>query len=111
MEKSKLLSLKLKYIDIRNEIINTIRKSDYEVDVAGDETDKLQGANLLYVQNQLVQKNVMKLKMINRAIDKIDDGKFGDCEECGESIELRRLEVLPGVALCVTCAEHAELHI
>lgn len=111
MEKSKLLSLKAKYIDIRNEIIRTIKNADYEVDVAGDETDKLQGANLLRVQNQLSQKNIMKLESINRAIDKIDEGEYGDCDECGESIDLRRLEALPGVTLCVSCAEHAEFHL
>jgi len=110
MKKKELLALKIKYIELRDNIIQVIKKSDFEIDVAGDEVDKLQGANLLIVQNQISQKNILKLESLNRAIDKIDDGDFGDCEECGESIELRRLEVLPGVTLCVTCAEHAELH-
>lgn len=110
MKKKELLALKVKYIEIRNQIIQTIQNADFEIDVAGDETDKLQGVSLLRVQNQISQKNILKLEGINRAIDKIDDGDFGDCEECGESIDLRRLEVLPGVTLCVSCAEHAELY-
>lgn len=28
---------------------------------------------------------------------------FGDCEDCGEPIPLRRLELMPHAALCVRC--------
>lgn len=40
---------------------------------------------------------------IDRALQKLDAGTYGDCERCGEPIPEARLEALPHAALCVAC--------
>ncbi len=40
---------------------------------------------------------------IDRALQKIEDGAYGVCEQCGETIPDARLEALPYAALCVNC--------
>ena len=40
---------------------------------------------------------------IDRALQKIDDGTYGVCEHCGQTIPDARLQALPYAALCVTC--------
>jgi DnaK suppressor protein len=40
---------------------------------------------------------------IDRALQKIEDGTYGICEQCGETIPDARLQALPYAALCVTC--------
>jgi DnaK suppressor protein len=40
---------------------------------------------------------------IDRTLEKIEEGKFGLCEECGEDIEFKRLEARPVATLCVEC--------
>ncbi len=40
---------------------------------------------------------------IDRTLDKIEEGTFGLCEECGEEIEFKRLEARPVATLCVAC--------
>ncbi len=40
---------------------------------------------------------------IDRALQKIEDGTYGVCEQCGEMIPDARLQALPYAALCVTC--------
>lgn len=40
---------------------------------------------------------------IDRALQKIDDGVYGVCEHCGQTIPDARLQALPYAALCVTC--------
>ena len=109
MRSKELKSLRNKYAEFRDQLIKTIEKSNFEVDVAGDAMDKLQGASLLRVQNQLSRNNLNKLRALEKAIDKIDDGQYGDCDECGEDIGIKRLEAIPGCALCISCAEKAEL--
>jgi DnaK suppressor protein len=109
MKIRELRRLRESYVEIRGRLINTIKNSDYEVDVAGDAVDKLQGASLLTVQNQLSRKNVLKLRALEKAIEKIDDGQYGDCEKCGEEIGIKRLEAIPGCSVCISCAEKAEL--
>jgi DnaK suppressor protein len=109
MKLKELKSLRKKYAEFRDRLIKTIENSDYEVDVAGDAVDKLQGASLLRVQNQLSVINLNKLRALEKAIEKIDRGQYGDCDECGEDIGIKRLEAIPGCSICISCAEKAEL--
>jgi DnaK suppressor protein len=109
MKLKELKSLRKKYAEFRDRLIKTIKNSDYEVDVAGDAVDKLQGASLLRVQNQLSVINLNKLRALEKAIEKIDRGQYGDCDECGEDIGIKRLEAIPGCSICISCAEKAEL--
>ena len=47
-------------------------------------------------------------KSIRLALQRIDDGSYGYCLHCGESIALARLEARPQAALCVSCQEKSE---
>ncbi len=49
------------------------------------------------------------LRQIDDALERIDQGAFGECEECGEGIGTARLEVLPYTTLCVECKANQEL--
>lgn len=42
------------------------------------------------------------------AIDRIDDGTYGDCARCGAPIGEKRLAASPEVALCIECARTVE---
>lgn len=45
---------------------------------------------------------------VNDAIDRIDRGTFGACENCGTAIPEGRLDILPYARYCVACAEKLE---
>ncbi len=50
-------------------------------------------------------------KLINKikdALDRIDSGDFGVCEECGDEIGEARLKVRPVTTLCIDCKMDAE---
>ena len=49
-----------------------------------------------------------KLLQIEAALQRIEDDEFGHCDECGEEIAPRRLEVDPTVRLCIGCAAARE---
>ena len=40
---------------------------------------------------------------IEAALARMDHGRYGDCVQCGAQIPVERLEILPAVALCMTC--------
>jgi DnaK suppressor protein len=46
-----------------------------------------------------------ELARIRRALVRIDQGTYGVCEACGESIDPARLSVVPDAARCISCAE------
>ena len=48
------------------------------------------------------------LDQIDGALERIEDGSFGQCEECGVKIPEPRLEAIPYAALCVQCASRQE---
>jgi DnaK suppressor protein len=50
------------------------------------------------------QNTVDLLGKVERALDNIENGRYGICESCGKPIPMARLDVLPYVTLCVDCA-------
>lgn len=49
-----------------------------------------------------------RLREINDAQDRLLDGCYGVCLECGDRIEPRRLIVNPAASLCISCQELLE---
>ena len=41
------------------------------------------------------------LVQIDDALKRMDEGTYGECERCGEPIELARLEAIPYATLCM----------
>lgn len=52
----------------------------------------------------------IELEQVLAALHRIDDGSYGQCLDCGEPIDERRLTAMPAAAYCVACQavhEHA----
>jgi DnaK suppressor protein len=49
-----------------------------------------------------------ELVAIDAALGRIEEGVFGECEECGEEIGDARLKALPWAPLCIACQEKKE---
>jgi DnaK suppressor protein len=49
-----------------------------------------------------------KLRNIEEALERIADGDYGTCEECGCDIPIGRLRVMPFAHYCVKCKEDIE---
>ena len=51
-----------------------------------------------------------KLKLIDAALKRLDQGEFGLCTECEEPIPRRRLNIMPWAAYCVPCQDRIDAH-
>ena len=78
-------------------------------------SDDLQDAADLAVQSY--QKELMflqgtqghsQLAQVRAAMDRIEDGTFGECQQCGEPIGEKRLEAVPWTPYCISCQEKIE---
>ena len=56
----------------------------------------------------LMENEEVALEKIESALERIEDGTFGDCEECGVKIPKTRLNAIPYAPTCVKCAEQLE---
>ncbi|MCG5501096.1 TraR/DksA family transcriptional regulator [Ectothiorhodospira lacustris] len=54
------------------------------------------------------QRARQSLLRIEAALRRCDDGSYGDCLDCGEPINPRRLDLDPAATLCITCAENRD---
>lgn len=48
------------------------------------------------------------ISKIKGALEKIEEGTFGICEVCGESIDFKRLEARPVTSHCIECKTDEE---
>ena len=49
------------------------------------------------------------IKKIERALDLIEQGEYGYCEDCGTEIGIRRLEARPTARKCIDCKTFEEI--
>jgi DnaK suppressor protein len=49
-----------------------------------------------------------QLTQVRAALDRLDEGTFGECLHCGERIGDKRLEALPWTPYCIACQEKVE---
>ena len=73
-----------------------------------DEVDIAQTHILNDMMERLSQRDKDLLRKISRALTRIEEGTFGVCESCEESIGEKRIEAAPLATLCVGCAEDKE---
>lgn len=56
------------------------------------------------VLERLDESERREIAEIRAALRRVDEGSYGTCEQCGDAIPERRLEVLPYTSFCVDCA-------
>ncbi|MCG6872562.1 MAG: TraR/DksA C4-type zinc finger protein [Gammaproteobacteria bacterium] len=54
------------------------------------------------------ERRQQRIHALRRALREMDAAEFGDCQQCGEEIDPRRLENDPAVTLCIACASARE---
>ncbi len=45
---------------------------------------------------------------IEKTLEKIDQGTYGECEGCGDEIGAKRLVARPVASLCIACKDEQE---
>jgi DnaK suppressor protein len=71
----------------------------------GDEAANMYNKQVLLSLNENERK---RLKEVDESLDRIENGTYGICDECGGPISLKRLEVRPVAKYCVPCLTKLE---
>ncbi len=74
----------------------------------GDDVDIAEVDTERELSFMLKNKGQDELRLIDEALDRIAEGDYGVCGECGEDIPKKRLEALPYSLHCVSCQEQIE---
>lgn len=70
--------------------------------------ENAQKERLARLTSHLTDRDQNMIKQINAALQRIDDGTYGECAWCGEDIRPERLRALPTAILCIDCATARE---
>ena len=73
-----------------------------------DEVDEIQANERREIGFATRELLVGKVNRIVAALERLDEGEYGRCVECGEAIAPARLEVMPEVTTCVRCQDRLE---
>lgn len=113
MNEDQLEAFRQLLLEKRESVVKRARETiekDMQLDVA-DLPDEMDLASSEYMQAftfRLRGRERAFLQKIEKALQKIETGEFGECEGCGEMIGLRRLEARPETELCIQCKEEQE---
>lgn len=95
--------------DIREELLRT--EDEQHATLAGQVHDAGEEsvADMLTEINTAVLSNSIKaLREVEAGQERLREGRYGSCEECGEAIPFERLHANPAAKLCIADQERYE---
>lgn len=99
-------------ITLRHELAQAIEQLEDtdEIDTPGTGYTNHQADDATIVFDQTVNASTLsatkaRLRQVEEALARCDAGTYGECVECGDEIDIARLEAIPYTALCLRCAE------
>jgi DnaK suppressor protein len=75
-----------------------------------DEVDEIQANERREIGFATRELLVERVNRLSAALDRLNEGEYGTCVECGEEIAPARLNAMPEVTTCVRCQDRLERH-
>ena len=115
MKKNKLKHFQSLLENICTEIVGDVEKSHHnkksnEVEQMADISDDAARSYGKKLQGDLEEQEWVKLKQVEAALKKVEDGEYGICEQCEQEILETRLEIMPYTEFCIQCLSEIEKH-
>ncbi len=110
MKATQKKQIKKRLLEERDAILTKLQENDLSIDNS-ETPDPVDLAVRNYSKNVMlaVSENESKqLVLINEAIERLDTKYFGDCQNCEEPINEKRLEAVPWARYCLKCQELVE---
>ncbi len=115
LKKTEIAKFKKRLEDLRNQLTHSLKGSTAEVKTADEGTGYSQhqadqGTDDFdrTISLEVTSREYDLLRLIERALEKIEDGTYGICEISGEDIPLARLEAIPYATMTVKSQEQME---
>jgi RNA polymerase-binding protein DksA len=105
--------IRKKLLDQRRDLFRQAAQTEeellwFERDVESEVEERGQEEKMVQLLDRLDERMKAEIEAIDRALVKLEAGRFGRCEGCGRDIAQSRLEALPAAAMCISCAQAGE---
>ena len=114
LSENNLQNLKLQLLKLKAELLaagETGQQAEEVVELDQTRVGRLSRMDAMQAQAMSLEtgrRRRQHILDINAALERISDGDFGNCFECGDLINPRRLAADPTATLCILCAEAKE---
>ncbi|MGH8193050.1 MAG: RNA polymerase-binding protein DksA [Woeseiaceae bacterium] len=95
--------------ELMNEVDRTVHHMQDEAANFPDPNDRATQESEFGLELRTRDRERKLLRKIDSALQRIDDGTYGYCDETGEEIGLKRLEARPVATLCLEAQERREM--
>jgi DnaK suppressor protein len=106
-------NFKRKLLEMRRDLLSLVERNKLYSKEVGEDGIPDSGDVAAYSYSKEVlmglgENERTKLRLVEEALAKIDEGTYGVCERCEEAIPVKRLELLPFTRYCVQCQSELE---
>lgn len=112
MNKKHLAHFKKKLEDMSDSILTgadrTITDMTDHNDNYPDPTDRASAESDRSFELRIRDRERKLLNKIKEAIERIDNGSYGICDDCGDEIAVERLDARPVTTFCIDCKTRQE---
>lgn len=113
MDKKKIKAYRDRLLEERDALMGVVgRNEDYgreaDTEATQDPADK---ASNSYTKELLFSQSTndrIILTQIEEALERMEDGEYGICVNCGQEVQPKRLEAVPWARYCITCQDLQE---
>lgn len=93
---------------LKNELAEATRSQSNEGTLANHQADEASDMLLAETDLSRIRELWAEHREIAEAIERIEAGTYGRCQQCGAFIDPIRLEILPAARRCQTCQLHLD---
>lgn len=94
--------------DIQQKGESTIEDMTEDREMYADPADRASAESDRAFILRLRDRDRKLIQKIDQALERIEEGSFGVCDDCGEDISIPRLKARPVTTLCIKCKSRQE---
>jgi DnaK suppressor protein len=103
----KLIAWREELMQEAQETLDNLRDKSYQE--VGDEADRANRESEHGLELRTRDRYRKLLRKVEQALERIDDGSYGYCEDTGDAIGIKRLEARPIATLSIDAQERREM--
>lgn len=110
MDKRKLKTFRDKLVLRRESLVGQVEEAELssrerDTEATQDPADMAANAYNKELMVSMSENDRKLLQLISEALERIEDGEYGECVRCSEPILERRLEAIPWARYCLRCQD------
>ncbi len=114
MEKQTIEKMKELLVSQKREILETLVSTNADFRAIVEEMDPKDFADVASddIDRKMIEalgtQDIKRLRAIDAALSRINQGRYGTCMKCNKKIPAERLQAIPYAVLCIDCQKGEE---